>query len=268
MSSRGRQRARTWGAVWRHRHVRRGLAGLVVLAVVFTAHSLWERVARMERTSFPFKVLRVEGTFAHVNAPELSVIVAPYAAEGFFETDVRAIKQALEGLPWVERASVRRVWPDVLHVTVTEEQAVARWHDGGLVNPAGQLFHPAELDAEARKLPMLEGPPRTSALVMNAYLRMGDQLAPRGVAITSLSMDARRSWRLMLDNGMRLTLGRKDSEKQLERYVRFYPGTLAERSAEVEEVDLRYSNGFAVKWRLSGNGAAGRPGTKNTGDKA
>ena len=40
------------------------------------------------------------------------------------------------------------------------------------------------------------------------------------------------------------------------------------RIAEVEEVDLRYTNGFAVKWRLSGNGAAGRAGAKNSGDRA
>lgn len=265
---RRRRRVRAWGGMWRHRYLRRGLVGLAGLTVIFTAHTLWGSVSLMERTQFPFRVLRVEGSFAHISVPELSAIIAPYTTTGFFETDVRAIKQALEELPWVERASVRRVWPDVLQVTVTEERAVARWQEGGLVNPAGQVFHPAELDAEARKLPLLEGPSRTSTQVMAAYVRMGERLAPQGLAITSLSMDARRSWRLTLDNGMRLTLGRKDSERQLERFARFYPGALAGRVADVEEVDLRYTNGFAVKWRLSGTDAVRRPGAKNTGDKA
>ncbi|MCC6207749.1 MAG: cell division protein FtsQ/DivIB [Gammaproteobacteria bacterium] len=265
---RRRQRTRAWKGLWRHQNLRRGLAGFAGLAVVFAAYTLWGSVALMERTRFPFKVLRVEGSFAHVTAPELSAIVAPYAAAGFFETDVKVIKQALEELPWVERASVRRMWPDVLQVTVTEERAVARWQEGGLVNPAGQVFHPAELDAEAAKLPLLAGPTRTSAQVMGAYVRMSEPLASQGIAITSLSMDARRSWRLTLDNGMRLTLGRKDSERQLERFARFYPGGLAGRVADVEEVDLRYTNGFAVKWRLTGSDAARRPVAKNTGDKA
>jgi cell division protein FtsQ len=259
-------RARTgW---WRHRYLRRGLVGLAGIAVVFAAHTLWGSVALIERTKFPLRVLRVEGAFSHVTTPQLSAIIQPYAAGGFFATDVQAIKQALEGLPWVERASVRRVWPDALHVTVTEQRAVARWNDEGLVNPAGQVFYPAERAAQLQNLPLLEGPPRTSAQVLAALVKLNGQLSPLRLSVVRLSMDARRALRLTLSNGMEVTLGRKDSERQIERFVRFYPGTLDGRIAEVEEVDLRYTNGFAVKWRLSGNGAAGRAGAKNSGDRA
>jgi cell division protein FtsQ len=151
---------------------------------------------------------------------------------------------------------------------VTEERAVARWQDEGLVNAAGQVFYPAVNDAQLQKLPLLEGPPRTSTQVMNAFVKLNEQLAPLGLRTARLRMDARRSWRLTLSNGMGLILGRKDSERQLERFVRFYPGTLDGRIADVEEVDLRYTNGFAARWRLSGSDAAGRPGAKHSGDKA
>jgi len=267
MSVRKRGRSRAWTSVWRHPYARGGLAGLAAIAVIVTAHALWSRAESIERTEFPFKVLRVEGSFDHVTTPQLSAIIGPYATEGFFETDVQAIKQALEELPWVERASVRRVWPDVLHVTVTEERAAARWRDEGLVNPAGQVFYPAERAAELQTLPLLEGPPRTSVQVMNAFVKFSGQLAPLGLGIARLSMDARRAWRITLNNGMELTLGRKDSGRQIERFVRFYPGALDGRIADVKEVDLRYTNGFAVKWRLSGDDAARRPRAKNTGDK-
>lgn len=262
------RRRRGWGAVWRHPYLWRGLAGMGVIVALFTAQAVWDRAVVVERAGFPFRVLRVEGSFEHVATPQLAAIVGPYAAGGFFETDVQAIKQALEELPWVERASVRRVWPDVLQVTVIEERAVARWGADGLVNPAGQVFYPPERAAGLRGLPLLEGPPRTSAQVMTAYVKLNGQLSPLGLAITRLSMDARRAWRLTLDNGMEVILGRKDSERQFERFVRFYPGTLDGRIADVKEVDLRYANGFAVRWRLSGDDAARRPGGKHTGDKA
>lgn len=251
---------------WRHRYVGRALIALVGATAAFAAHALWGDVALIESTKFPFRALRVEGTFEHVTAPQLTAVVAPYAADGFFKADVRAIKQALEDLPWVYQASVRRVWPDVLHVTVTEESAVARWQEEGLVNREGRVFYPPERDVRLQGLPLLQGPPRTSVQVMNAYVRLNEQLAPVGLRIACLSMDARRSWRLALDNGMKLTLGRKDSERQLERFVRFYSGTLDGRIADVEEVDLRYTSGFAVRWRMSRENAARGPGAKNTGD--
>lgn len=260
MNARKRSRARTWKSVWRHPYARGGLAGLAGITLVVMAHTLWSRAELIQRTQFPFKVLRVEGSFEHVTTPQLSAIIGPYTSGGFFETDVRAIKQALENLPWVERSSVRRVWPDVLVVTVTEERAVTRWGDDGLVNPAGQVFYPAERAAELQSLPLLEGPPRTSLQVMNAYVKFSGRLAPVGLGIARLSMDARRAWRMTLNNGMELTLGRKDSERQIDRFVRFYPGALDGRNADVQEVDLRYTNGFAVKWRLSANDAARRPG--------
>jgi len=263
-----RRRKWSWGEIWRHRYLRRGFVVTVTAAALFGAQALWDRAMRMERNDFPFRTLRLEGAFEHVTTPQLSAIVAPYAAAGFFETDVRAIKQALEELPWVARASVRRVWPDVLQVTVTEEQAAARWGNDGLVNPAGEVFYPGERAAELERLPLLEGPPRTSTQVMSAFVRLNSQLSPLKLGITRLSMDARRAWRLTLSNGMRLTLGRKDSERQVERFVQFYPGTLDGRIADVEEVDLRYTNGFAVKWHLSAGETPRRPDAKNTGDKA
>ncbi len=48
---------------------------------------------------------------------------------------------------------------------------------------------------------------------------------------------------------MRVMLGRGDGYQRLLRFVRFYHRALQGRTAEVELVDLRYSNGFAVRWK-------------------
>lgn len=234
-------------------------AGLVALAALAVA----EGIVPLPEQDYPIRTLKVEGTFERVSREDVAATVAPHAERGFLESDVRAIRGALVDLPWVHAASVRRVWPDALHITLVEERALARWAGGGLVNVDGELFHPPG-DALA-SLPLLEGPPRSTAHVLGQYLALRQELGPLGLEIVGLSMDARRAWELELDNGIRLTLGRRDPEQQVRRFVRFYPEVMAARAADIEEVDLRYTNGFAVRWRASGAPATADAG-KKTGD--
>ena len=51
----------------------------------------------------------------------------PYAQRGFFAVDLEAAQTAVAHLPWVERAEVRKRWPDVLEVQVIEHMPFARW---------------------------------------------------------------------------------------------------------------------------------------------
>jgi len=57
-----------------------------------------------------------------------------------------------------------------------------------------------------------------------------------------------------LDNGMALMLGRQEkSHERLLRFVRSYNRVLAARAEQIEQVDLRYTNGFAVRWKPAGD---------------
>lgn len=241
---------------------------LVATALALASWAFAEGVVTLpEAPDFPIRTLKVEATFERVSAQEVAAVVAPLVAEGFFETDVGSIKQGLNALPWVRNVAVRRVWPDALHVTVIEQAAVALWADEGLLNPDGELFMPADR-ARIDGLPLLEGPPRTSQQVMAQYQRLSSHLDPLGLGIERLSMDPRRAWKVTLDNGITLVLGRRDAEHQLQRFVRYWPGVIAARAAEIAEVDLRYPSGFAVKWQAAGAQArAGDKAGANTGRK-
>lgn len=266
MAKRRQQAARHNAPVGTRARLRRWLAAPLVVAVVaLTSWAFAEGIVAPPEPDFPIRTLKVEATFKEVSAQEVAAVVVPLVARGFFETDVGAIKQGLNALPWVQSVSVRRVWPDALHVTVIEQEAVAQWADVGLLNPDGELFTPAATERSAG-LPRLEGPPRTSQLVMARYRQLSARLDPLGLGIERLSMDPRRAWELTLDNGVTLILGRKDTERQVQRFVRHWPGVIAARAAEIAEVDLRYPSGFAVKWHAQG--APAQAGVaRRTGDK-
>jgi cell division protein FtsQ len=98
-------------------------------------------------------------------------------------------------------------------------------------------------------LARLQGPEGSGKAVVAAFTDMNAILAPVGLHIAALRLDQRRAWSLELDNGMQLVLGRGDSYERLLRFVRFYHRALKGREAQVQRVDLRYSNGFAVRWK-------------------
>ena len=59
---------------------------------------------------------------------------------GFVSADLDRLRSAVEALAWVDRARVRRLWPDRIRIEIVEQQAAARWGEDGLLNTRGELF--------------------------------------------------------------------------------------------------------------------------------
>ena len=111
-----------------------------------------------------------------------------------------------------------------------------------------EVFLP-ETAVELPGLPRLAGPQGLERRVLDSFLRIGRTLDPLGLQMTQLALDERRAWHVSLDSGVQLELGRVDGSRRLQRFVQAYPELFAGRMNELEYVDLRYSNGFSVRWR-------------------
>ena len=110
--------------------------------------------------TFPVRSVSFEGEFKHVEQQQLVDALMPLVSRNFYLLDLDAIKLRAESVPWVHRASVRRRWPDGVHVRFTEQVLVARWGDAAWVNAAGE-----RVDLRARVgldgLPQFDGPDGT-----------------------------------------------------------------------------------------------------------
>ena len=207
--------------------------------------------------TFPVRSVSFEGQFKHVDQQQLASAMVPVVTGNFYLLDLEAIKRRAESVPWVHQVSVRRVWPDGVYIHFTEQVLAARWGDTAWVNSAG-----AVVDLQGREgvegLPLFQGPEGTQAELLQQYTRLGEILTPAGLRIVTLQMTARRTWTIVLDNGITLVLGREAPAEKVARFARFYPGTLAAQSARIKQVDLRYTNGFAVQW-LNANTESAAP---------
>ena len=206
---------------------------------------------------FPLRVVKVDGDYRHLDRERLQAAVAPFVEGGFFSVDVASLCREVEQLPWVYKARVARSWPDSLKVSIEEQDPVARWGEQGYLNRHGEAFYP-EAGAALVHLPALSGPDGHELAVLEKYRRLSGKLVPLGLVVSGMHLDERRAWHLVMDNGMRLELGRADTWPRLQRFVRAWPAIFADRSDELQRVDLRYSNGFSVFWQQAEKQAANR----------
>lgn len=233
-------------------------SSVFVLAAVgaLVAGVLW----LMRSPLFPIRGIQLDGDLLRNNVPTIRANAAPRLAGNFFSVDLQQGRKAFESVPWVRRAVVRRVWPDRLSVRLEEHRAVALWVAPGeldsgadrLVNSYGEVFDANVGDVEDDSLPKLEGPEGSAAQMLAMVRRVQPALAKLDMEIERLHLSGRGSWRVDLDSGASIELGR-GSESEIvartERFVRTWAAATAKWRAPLEYADLRHTDGYAVRLR-------------------
>lgn len=192
----------------------------------------------------PVRVVTVEGPVEHLQPERLQQTVIAHLDGGILTQDLSELKAAVEAMPWVRSASLRRHWPDRLELAVVEQEAVARWGEDALVCTDGVLFRPQAGDIP-RGLAKLAGRDE-DALRLVARLQAWEPLLQTiALEIEELGLDSRGAWTLRLREGITVALGKTRIEERLARFMTAYPTLAATGMPSL--VDLRYSNGLAIR---------------------
>ncbi|MEI8297963.1 MAG: cell division protein FtsQ/DivIB [Pseudomonadota bacterium] len=199
----------------------------------------------------PVRRIEMIGAFQRVSSIDVEHIVRERLRGGFVSANLDVVQHSIEGLSWVDHARVQRRWPDALVVQVTEQSAIARWGDTGLINARGELFI-----KDARhvppELPRLEGPDGAVHDVSEVFFEIQPRMLEAGLPISALRQDPRGAWELDLVNGVTIRLGRRQLQERLERFLKSAAPLVASRPNDIAFLDMRYSNGFSVGWRTPG----------------
>jgi len=196
----------------------------------------------------PVANVSVEGSFRYLGRERVEQLLGRELAEDFFKLDLARVKRVLEQDPWVERASLRRQWPDRLEVRIVEQEPIARWGDSGFLNRRGDVIALDDTSA-LQHLPRLEGAEKDATRVMERYQDLAQLLRSRGLSIQSLRSDRGGAWTMELEDGVVIVIGRDRVLDKVQRFTSVLDRELAERWQEVKRVDLRYQSGVAVSWQ-------------------
>ena len=238
--------------------------GVAAVAVAVALLALaWQAVKWATRSPvFTVSAIELDAVLDRASLASVRASALPRLSGNFFSLDLDAARAAFEQVPWVRRATVRRVWPNRLAVTLEEHEAVAIWHGDGprnerLVNAQGEVFAAPRRDVALLELPTLTGVSAAQSMQMLSMLRrLAATLEPLEQKVELLRLSSRGSWRAELAGGAKLELGRGSDDEvvaRVERLARTFGGVNARfgHSARTLVVaDLRHPDGYAL--RLAG----------------
>lgn len=227
-----------WGQV--------ALGGLVAVAAALLPWAIGQGVQFLDRD---FGRVQVQGETERITEGALQRQLAPFIGTSYFATDLSRVKARLEAMPWVDSAAVGREWPGALTVSVREHEPAALWNGQALISNEGKIFRPA--NTPATDLLHLSGPAGRAGEVLKRARAFRADLAALGVGLEGVSLEKRGAWTLLLDNGIRVSLGRDRVRERFERFMTVYDSRLAPVAPAITGVDARYGNGVAVRWRDS-----------------
>ena len=110
----------------------------------------------IQRPIFALTAIEIEpapnSTLKYVTPENLQSTVAGNLTGNFFTIDLLETQSVFEEAPWVRSATVRRIWPNMLRVSIEEQQPLALWNDNQMINTWGQAFtaNQGELDDDTQ----------------------------------------------------------------------------------------------------------------------
>ena len=177
-----------------------------------------------------------------------------------FSLDLKLIGQKIEENPWVEKASVRRIFPRKIEIRVTERKPVAIVNLDYLyyLDEQGEIFK--SLDSQDQlDYPVITGFDQQRAL------RHDQNYAKRLERIVQLLSDLQKRQHLSLaqvseihqqengglslytlEDGVRIKLGRSDFSRKLDRLERIY-AQLSSKLHMLEYIDLNVEDKVIVR---------------------
>lgn len=194
---------------------------------------------------FPIKQVKIEGELEHTDTEKLQQIAQQYIRGNIFQADLNGAQAAFAAEPWIADAKIVRQLPDAVVITLTERVPIARWSEERLVDSEGVIFT-AQLD---ENLPQFEGEPGAVKNMTRHLAQFQNELSGQQLAVKQLIYTPRSAWEVVLDNDITVRLGREEENRRLARFVEIWPDLLRDQEAQLDYVDMRYRDGFAVRKR-------------------
>jgi cell division protein FtsQ len=207
--------------------------------------NVW-KVERLMAMGFVVEQVDIMGE-GRLNEADIRAAVNIYEGSYFFGVDLDAARDRTESLPWVDRAVVRRLWPNRVVVQVVETTPYALWQNEGQLHLLSDKGAPIVKVADAPSIPKglrtFVGPEAAShAKAMEVLVQDYPQVWKRTESLVRFPSGR---WDLHLANETVVRLPVQDAESALRRLVQIDRETFI-LSREIGAIDLRVADRISL----------------------
>ncbi|WP_236841878.1 cell division protein FtsQ/DivIB [Bosea sp. PAMC 26642] len=188
---------------------------------------------------------------------EIEVLVAagidPKGSLAFFDAD--EARRRLEATPLIRQATVRKLYPGEIAITLVEREPFALWQVKGdlfVIASDGTVIDKMD-DGRFAHLPLVVGPDANNRA--REYIALKAQAGPLAERIRAATLVSGRRWTLKLDNGMDVRLPEVAPADALKRLVAL-ENDFRLLDKDLLAIDLREPD--RVVMRLTEEGASAR----------
>lgn len=160
--------------------------------------------------------------------------------------DVNTLRERLEHVPMIESATVRKLYPNELVITLTEREPYAIWQNNGelfIIAADGTVIDLMQ-DERFVNLPFVVG--ENANVRSKEYLALLEAAGPLKARIRAGTLVSGRRWTLKMDNGMDVRLPEQGAADALARLVKLEnEQKILEK--DVLAIDLRMADRVVVR---------------------
>ena len=214
---------------------------------------IWCFLLLDETNFFPIKKVYINGDLNYLDQNQLKSDIAKYTNQGFFQIDLNKISESLQLDQWVSEVSVSKIWPSSILVKIKERLPIAKLNKDYFFDEKGEIFQPSFVpNVELLQISDLSNKPNNLFKVMH---QVNLNLVKEGLFLDSLHKTKLGTIQLTLSDGKKVVLGNEEVfETNLNRLLISYKTFLKDLWLNIESVDLRYSNGLAVRFTRADQG--------------
>lgn len=239
-----------------------GLILFVLLGLFITDHLF-------NPQKFQITDIKINGHLKNIDADQIKRVIESKIDGNYFSVSLESLEDQIEQLPWAFSASLRRRWPSTLLVEVKEIHPVAVWSESQWLNFTGDLVEVQPIAKQQFSgLPRLYGLENEIESIWSFFRRWSGAFASTGLSLEGLTLDANGLWHLELSLGalslsqdgpveidtkeqkptVRMIVDRELSSDRIDRFIRTLNQHLIVQFPFMLSIDLRYPNGFAIRW--------------------
>jgi cell division protein FtsQ len=259
------RRARGWFVRWflalLRVHVPRGVgmaaAALIILSSIVygtvegdhvpTMVTAFEQARDQAANAAGFRVTSVALTGnVHVSREEVLAIAGVTGTTSLLFLDVAAVRERLRTNPWIADATVLKLYPGELQVSISERQAFALWQKDrrvSVIAEDGTVLDPY-IAPRLVRLPLVVG--EGAQTQAKAFLTLLERYPEIRDQVRASILVGERRWNLRLRNGLDIRLPEADAAAALDRLV------VLERDSklttrDIMAIDLRLPDRVTVR---------------------